>query len=51
MNEYTVDIGGTEHTLLLDEEDAKRLGAKVAPVAKKAAKVANKSRAAANKES
>lgn len=28
MKEYTVDVGGIEHTVLLSDEDAKRLGAK-----------------------
>lgn len=28
MNEYTVDIGGVPHTVLLDEAEAERLGAK-----------------------
>ena len=35
MKEYTVNIGGLDHTLLLSEEDAKRLDAK--PVQTKAA--------------
>lgn len=41
MKEYTVLINGLEHTLLLDADDAKRLGAEEA----KASEPANKSRA------
>lgn len=47
MKEYTVVIGGIEHTLQLNDADAKRLGAvetKVAPGP------ANKSRTASNKK-
>lgn len=33
MQEYTVIIGGLEHTLLLDEADAKRLGGVVVKAA------------------
>lgn len=29
MKEYTVEIAGIEHTMLLSDDDAKRLGAKV----------------------
>jgi len=42
MKEYTVTIGGIEHTLLLDDEDAEARGAK--PVQHKASVPANKSR-------
>ncbi len=46
MDEYTVTIGGVEHTMLLTDEDAKRYG----PAAvKAAAKPANKARSASNK--
>lgn len=49
MKEYTVQINGVEHTFLLNDEDAKRLGAtevKAADApANKARKPANKSRA------
>lgn len=48
MDEYTVSIGGIEHTMLLDPEDAKRLGAtpvKAKAAEPKAAAPANKSRA------
>lgn len=46
--EYTVTIGGLEHTMLLDDLDAERMGAK--PVeAKAAVKPANKARTAQNK--
>lgn len=48
MKEYTVVIGGIEHTMLLTEEDAKRRDAK--PVETKQAKSANKSRTPENKE-
>jgi hypothetical protein len=48
---YTVNIGGLDHTLLLSDGDAKRLGAKVVetPEAKSAPKPANKARTAVNK--
>ena len=50
MKEYTVDIGGLEHTLLLTPEDAERMGAKAASTPDTKAKTpANKSRDAANK--
>lgn len=51
MKRYTVEINGIEHTMQLDEDDAKRLGAKVkAEPQKKAAKApANKARSAKNK--
>lgn len=46
--EYTVIIGGLEHTLLLDAADAERIGA--TPVEAKAApKPANKARTAQSK--
>lgn len=48
MKEYVVVIGGIEHTMLLDEETATRLGVK--PVESKQAKPANKSRTPENKE-
>lgn len=48
MNEYTVTIGGVDHTMQLSDEDAKRLDAK--PVSTKAADApANKSRTAPKK--
>lgn len=43
--EYTVTIGGVEHTLLLSAEDAERYGED----AKQADQPANKSRTAQNK--
>lgn len=46
-SEYTVTIGGIEHTVLLSKEDAERYDAK--PVAAKSAKPANKAASAANK--
>ncbi len=46
MKEYTVVIGGIEHTMQLSEEDAKRLAA--SPVGKSAA-APNKARDARNK--
>ena len=46
MKEYVIDVGGLEHTVLLSDEDAKRLGA---TEAKAAPAPANKSRAAKNK--
>lgn len=48
MKEYTVTIGGVDHTMQLSDEDAKRMDAK--PVSTKAADApANKSRSAKNK--
>ncbi|MGV8972245.1 MAG: hypothetical protein ACOH10_07970 [Rhodoglobus sp.] len=48
MNEYTILIGGLPHTVLLDEAEATRIGAK--PVAAKSAPTpANKARTARNK--
>jgi hypothetical protein len=46
VKEYTVDIGGIEHTLQLSDQDAKRLGV---AEAKRAERPANKSRTAENK--
>jgi len=46
MKEYIVDIGGLEHTMLLSDEDAKRMGA---TEVKQAEKPANKARTASNK--
>lgn len=37
MKEYTVEIGGLEHTLLLSDEDADRMGVKSAAKQDKAA--------------
>lgn len=42
--EYTVDIGGVEHTLLLTPEDAEHYGS-----AAKAGAASNKARTASNK--
>lgn len=48
--EYVVVIGGVSHTVLLDDEDAKRLGEAAEPVgAKEAPAPSNKSRTARNK--
>lgn len=46
MKEYTVTIAGLDHTMLLDEDEAERRGAK--PSTKSAAP-ANKSRATSAK--
>jgi len=43
MKEYVVTIGGIEHTMLLDEDEAKARDAK--PVQSKSSTPANKSRA------
>lgn len=48
MQEYTVNIGGLEHTMLLSDEDAKRLDVK--PITKAAAAPANKSRTSSSKK-
>jgi hypothetical protein len=48
MDEYTVEIGGIEHTIQLSEEDAKRLNASRVVVTVPA-KVAEKSKTASNK--
>lgn len=45
MKEYTVDIGGIEHTLQLSDEDAKARGL----TSKKDAGAENKARKPANK--
>lgn len=45
MNEYTINVGGLDHTVLLSEEDAKRLGA-TAVSSKSAPAPANKARQA-----
>lgn len=42
--EYRVTIGGLEHTLLLDEDDARRYGDAAQPASKAAPKPANKAR-------
>lgn len=50
MKEYTVAIGGVDHTLLLDEDDAKRYGAsESAEVQGKSSAPANKSRSTGEK--
>lgn len=50
LSEYTVVVGGLEHTMLLSDEDAKRLGAKkVDAKVKAAAPTQNKARTAADK--
>ena len=48
--EYTVTIGGVEHSMLLTDEDAQRYGEDASP-AKKAASAENKARGVSNKES
>ena len=49
MKEYTINIAGLSHTVLLDEVEAKRIGAK--PVeTKQAPSPANKARVPANKK-
>ncbi len=45
MKEYTIELGGIEHTVQLTDEDAKRLGV----TAVKASTAGNKSRTADNK--
>ena len=48
--EYTVLIGGRPHRLLLDEQDASRLGDEAQPVkGKESPKPANKARTARDK--
>lgn len=49
MKEYTVDIGGVEHTMLLDDADAKRLRGKAAQAKKAPAPLNKASKPAANK--
>lgn len=52
LTEYTVHLGGLPHTLLLDKENAKRLGltdSDRAGADTKAATPANKARTADNK--
>lgn len=52
MKEYTVNIGGLEHTVQLNDEDAERYGETAKPVSTKSAeKPSNKARSASNKES
>lgn len=52
MKEYVVTIGGLEHTLLLNNEEAERYGDAAKAVSTKSAeKPSNKSRTATNKES
>lgn len=46
--EYTVTIGGLPHTMLLDADDARRLGDQAVEV-KEAVPPANKARAPRNK--
>lgn len=48
LKEYTVDIGGVEHTMLLDEADAKRRGA--TPVQQKSRTPQNKAATPENKK-
>ncbi len=48
LKEYTVNIGGVEHTMQLSEEDAKRYG-DAAKAASKSSTPSNKSRTAENK--
>lgn len=51
MDEYRVTIGGVEHTMLLDAEDAERRGAEKASATKtKANAPANKSRTSGVKD-
>lgn len=50
MQEYTVSIGGIDHTMQLSEEDAERMNATaVVIVTKEAARPTNKARAASKK--
>lgn len=51
MKEYTLNIGGIDHTVTLDDEDAKRLGAVESQTEKSAKKAtaSNKARTASNK--
>lgn len=48
-SEYTVDIGGVPHTLLLDEETADRYGDRAVRV-KQSKTPENKARSAENKD-
>lgn len=41
MDEYTVEIGGIIHTMLLNKEDAERLGAKIVAQPKNKARTPN----------
>lgn len=51
MKEYTVTIGGVEHTMLLSDDDAKRYGDAAQPVKEKAAPAPkNKARFASSKK-
>lgn len=43
MKEYTVEIDGVEHTLQLDDNDAKKLGDAAKPATKQASAPKNKS--------
>lgn len=47
MKEYTVSINGIDHTVQLDDEEAKRLGAKAA--SSKSSTPQNKSRSTSKK--
>lgn len=49
MKEYTIDIAGLPHTVLLDDAEAKRLDAKPVEV-KQAPAPANKARVPDNKK-
>lgn len=51
MKEYEVEIGGLTHTVLLDDDEAKRLGSAAKPVeAKSAPAPKNKARSASDKK-
>lgn len=49
LEEYTVDINGQEHTLLLSAEDAERYGDAATKAGSKAKAPANKARSAEDK--
>lgn len=49
MREYTIELGGLPHTVLLTDEDAKRRGLS-APAEKQADAPKNKARTAADKK-
>ena len=48
-SEYTVLVGGVEHTMLLTAEDAERYGENAKKAGRKATEPENKSRTVANK--
>jgi hypothetical protein len=49
MNEYVLDVAGIEHTVLLDDDEAERLGAKAKAPENKAREASDKKSSPANK--